>query len=101
MIKSLQEKHSGLFKSISVMITPPLISLCLFFLVGFYDDQKEIKVQQNLILVELGKISTKGAMIEENLSKFESSSNNEISKVSSKCDENSSEILSIWKTLSK
>lgn len=81
----------------SVFITPTLLTVVLFFLVNFYNDQKTVTIQQNQILVELGKINTKleanQTKIQDNSKEVESTRQYLVSKV----EENQKEILSLYK----
>lgn len=89
-IKNFHENYGNEMRTLAgVFITPPLLALCLFFLVQYYNDQQDIKRSQNDILVELGKIQIKN---EESTKK--------IDLVQASCKENEQQILEIWKVTS-
>lgn len=97
-MKEISFEHK-LRTAFSVFITPSLLTIVLFFLVQFYNDQKDVKIQQNQILVELGKINTRLTSNESQISRNSTRIESDKKYIVSKVESNQSEILSIWKRI--
>ena len=101
-LNDIDGQYGSVIRTIfSVFITPPLIGLCLFFIVGYYNDQKQMAAQQNMILVELGKLNLTNSHIQKDVDDFTKQNEDQIRAVNAKCDYNGNEILEIWKFVSK
>lgn len=79
--------EKGIRTVMTVLITPLLLAVCVFFLVHFYNDGQLVKDRQGKILIELGKISMQLHQI-----------NNDITTVKKTVAMNQSEIMELWKS---
>lgn len=83
----------------SVFITPTLLTVVLFFLVQFFNDQKDVKIQQNQILIELGKINTQLRANETQISKNSVRIDDNKKYLVERVENNQREILHIHKIM--
>lgn len=101
-IIGVNKQYGELMRTIFVVLVTPLLGLlCLFFLRETYYEQKAVREQQNLILVELGKIKEKEINVEKKVDEFKKDLNNSLNKTNLAVNTNSRDIMEIWKTVDK
>lgn len=67
-LEQLHDKHGPIVRTIfSVLVTPVLLAACLFFVTQFYNDQRDVKNQQNQILITIGQIKANQKHLEDDV----------------------------------
>ena len=99
-IVEVNEKYGDVARTVfSVLVTPTLLLIVTFFLKQTYAEQKAVKAQQNIILVELGKIKTKEEHIEKEVEQYRTQLEKKIDSQKEIAQSNSSQVLELWKAL--
>lgn len=97
-VKILEEEYGAMLRTLfSVFISPVLMLVCSFFITQTYNDIKDLKAGQVAMSISNAEQSKDIETLKKGFEKGQSNDQLMIKEVGEKVDENSDEILAIWK----
>ncbi len=81
----------------SVLVTPLLGVVTIFFLQETYKEQKDVKAQQNLILIKLGQFEAREQSMQKNFDEFKKNMEERVDSQDEKIEKISNDINNIYR----